>query len=127
MSRRKGPGRLPGTKARPVDPHKRNCLVIGGFDDPVVAVEYTAERHHAGDSGFTLYTTSAPRGEEEATEDNSGPCCLACLAREHPEGERGLKLARVYLRAWWDEDEGSWVAEDEEGLEVVFDSGDEVI
>jgi hypothetical protein len=115
--------RIPGTKVRPPSPHRRVCLLIGGEDDPVVAVRHDGRKSVPRDSGFTLFTASAPPGR--VTDDDLAVYCLHCLSKRHPEAERGLLLAHAYGFAYWDEDDGEWVAENEDGHEVVFDSGDE--
>jgi hypothetical protein len=99
------------------------CMIAGGYADPVVAVGYR-EPVHVRDSGFFVNTTSCPP-KEEATEDDVSFYCLACLKEAHPEAGRGLQLARAYGFAWWDDEEGSWMARDDDGNEILFASGDE--
>jgi hypothetical protein len=118
-------GRIPGTTVRAPSDHQRVCVLVGQSSDPVVAVLYHAERVHPADSGFVAFTASAPPTTDEATDDDDHVYCLHCLKLAHPEVERGLLLARAYGSAWWDEAEGSWIAEDEDGNEVLFESGDE--
>jgi hypothetical protein len=125
MTKQRKP-KVPGTKVRPLDPHRRLCLVVGDYADPVIAVQYAEEKLHPRDSGYRVYTTSAP-SPDDADADDFGTLCLNCFGRRHPEAARGFLLAKGYGEAWWDEEGGEWVAEDEDGNEVVFDSGDEPI
>jgi hypothetical protein len=125
MSKRRIP-KVPGTKARPMPDHKRVCLLVGATDDPVVAVTYHEHRVHAHDSGYMLFTSSAPRDPADATDDDFETYCLACLRECHPEAQRGLLLAEAYGGAYWDDEEGGWVADDDDGNEIVFENGDEL-
>ena len=122
----KGRPRVPGTKVRPKPEHERVCLIVGDPDDPVVAVMYDDHRRHPHDSGYSAFTTSAPPNPHDATRDDFDFYCLACLREQHPEAKRGLLLAHAYGHAWWDDDEGEWIAEDDEGNEIVFEDGDDL-
>jgi hypothetical protein len=73
-----------------------------------------------------VLTSSAP-DPGVATEDDYSDYCLACLQLAHPEAKQGLLLARAHGSSFWDDHEGCWVAETEDGHEVVFASGDEPI
>ena len=116
--------RVPGTRVRKADDHDRGCVLIGDTDDPVVLVHYRRERVVSWDSGFEFVTSSAP-DPEDISDDDIKLLCLHCLKLRHPEVERGLLLARAYGSSWWSDEEGSWMAEDEDGNEVLFASGDE--
>lgn len=116
---------VPGTRKRPMAEHRKVCLVVGDTAAPIVSVIRRDQTQGAHDSGFTVITAEAPDSPDDATDDDYTTECLACLARTHPEAERGLILARAYGHAWWDDREGCWLAEDSDGNEVLFESGDE--
>ena len=120
-------GKVPGTKKRPIPPHKQVCVIVGDMSDPVVAVAWSPHRSAPSDSGYTLLTSSAPPSPDEVGDDDAGTYCLACAAEPHPEATQGIELARAYGWAHWDDAADEWVAEDGEGNEIVFEDGDEPV
>jgi hypothetical protein len=69
---------VPGTTVRPANPHKLVCVLVGDDSDPVVAAQHCEERSHPRDSGFMVFTTSAPDSPDEATDDDFCSYCLHC-------------------------------------------------
>ena len=82
-------GKVPGTKKRPIPPHKQVCVIVGDMEDPVVAVAWSQHRSAPSDSGYTLLTSSAPPSPDEVGDDDAGTYCLACAAEAHPEATQG--------------------------------------
>jgi hypothetical protein len=101
------------------------CLIVGDPEDPVVAVRFEDRKAHSRDSGYRLFTEHAPP-LEELGEDDFNAFCFACTNKRHPEAKHGFALAKAYGYAYWDDEEGAWLAEDDEGNEILFDFGDEL-